>query len=333
MRAAARSHANIALVKYWGKRDAALNLPVAGSLSLTLNELATETSVEFDPALAADTLELNGAPAPAPAVAKVSRFLDLVRARAALGTRARVVSRNDFPTASGLASSSSAFAALAVAATHAAGLAVPPPALSELARRGSGSAARSIYGGFVEMLPGTLPDGSDAVAVPVAPAEHWDVRIVVAATTLGAKLVSSTDGMETTTRTSPYFPAWVATQAADLAGVRAGVLARDLEKVGEIMEHNALKMHACAMAARPAVLYWNGRTVDAMHAVYALRREGVPAYFTIDGGPHVKVLCRAADAARVERALAAVPGVARTIVCAPGAGAALAPDALAVERA
>lgn len=320
MYSVARSHANIALVKYWGKRDAKLNLPAVGSISLTLRELVTETAVCFDDTLRADRVILNGRPADVATVTKVSKLLDLVRQRAGLQSRAEVITQNGFPTASGLASSSSAFSALAVAASTAAGLLLPPPALSELARRGSGSAARSIYGGFVEMEPGLRSDGSDAVAVPLAPADHWDVRIVVAVTTHDAKATSSTDGMEVTTRTSPYYSVWIQTQEADLAAMRKAIANRDLQTAGEVMEHNALKMHAAALAARPGVLYWSGRTVDVIHCVYALRREGVPAYFTIDAGPHVKVFCLPQDADRVARALAAVPGVRETLICSPGPG-------------
>ncbi len=321
MHAVARSHANIALVKYWGKRDAKLNLPIVGSISLTLAELATETSVTFDESLEHDTLELNGAPGDPAATAKVAKFLDLVREKARIRAHARVLSKNNFPTASGLASSSSAFSALALASTTAAGLLLPPPLLSELARRGSGSAARSHYGGFAEMKPGIRSDGSDAIAVPLAPQDHWNVRIVVGVTTRDQKAVSSTDGMETTTRTSPYFPVWVQTQEADLDAMRDAIARRDLSLVGELMEHNTLKMHAAGLAARPGVLYWNGRTVDLIHTVYQLRREGVGAWFTIDAGPHVKVLCLTEDADRVARALASVPGVRDTIVCSPGPGA------------
>ncbi len=151
----ARAHANIALVKYWGKRDAARNLPAAGSLSLTLEALTTITSVTFDPALAADAMELDGRPAGAGELARTSAWLDLVRARAQRTTRARVVTANHFPTASGLASSASGYAALALAATRAAGLALPPRELSVLARLGSGSAARSIFGGLVRLDAGT----------------------------------------------------------------------------------------------------------------------------------------------------------------------------------
>ncbi len=320
MIAVARSCANIALVKYWGKRDAKLNLPVTGSFSLTLRELCTETAVAFDPAFEVDSLELNGVPADEAATGKVGRFLDLIRAQAGIDLRARVVSANAFPTASGLASSSSAFAALAAAASTAAGVLLPPPVLSEFARRGSGSAARSIYGGWVDMQAGTREDGTDAIASPFLPEDHWDVRIVVGVTTRDAKATSSTDGMTTTTQTSPYYKVWVETQNADLAAMKEAVTARDLERVGELMEHNALKMHAAGMAARPGVLYWNGRTVDLIHTVRALRGEGVQAYFTIDAGPHVKVLCRAADAERVSAALAVVPGVRDTLVCSPGPG-------------
>lgn len=316
----ARSHANIALIKYWGKRDAKLNLPAVGSISLTLRELVTETAVCFDESLRTDRVILNGRPADGSTAAKVSQLLDLVRRRTGLQSYAEVITHNGFPTASGLASSSSAFSALAVAASTAAGLLLPPPALSELARRGSGSAARSIYGGFVEMDPGVRSDGSDAVAVPLAPADHWDVRLVVAVTTHEAKATSSTDGMEVTTRTSPYYPVWLQTQEADLTAMRKAIAKRDLQTVGEIIEHNALKMHAAALASRPGVLYWSGRTVDVIHAVYALRREGVPAYFTIDAGPHVKVFCLPQDAERVARALATVSGVRETLICTPGPG-------------
>lgn len=320
MVAIARSCANIALIKYWGKRDTTYNLPVTGSFSLTLRELTTETAVTFDGNLEEDVLELDGATGDARATAKVSRFLDLIREQAGIQTRARVQSTNNFPTASGLASSSSGFSALALAGSTAAGLLLAPPVLSELARRGSGSAARSIYGGFVEMLPGIRNDGADAIAIPSYPQDHWDVRIVVGVTTRDRKATPSTDGMETTTRTSPYYPVWVQTQDKDLEGMKKAVAKRDIQLVGELMEHNTLKMHAAGLAARPGVLYWNGRTVDLMHTVYALRREGVPVYFTMDAGPHVKAFCLAQDAERVARAMGNVDGVKETIICSPGPG-------------
>jgi diphosphomevalonate decarboxylase len=315
----ARAGTNIALVKYWGKRDAALNLPATGSLSLTLRGLGTETRVRFG--ADQDRVLLDGAPAGEAFAARVKRFLDLVRQRSGRSFFAEVRTVNTVPTAAGLASSASGFAALALAATRAAGLHLPPEELSALARRGSGSAARSIWGGFSEMVAGSAPDGSDAFATPLLPPEAWDVRLVVALTTSKSKSIGSTEAMDRSAATSPYYAAWLAATLTDLPEARAAVLARDLTALGRVAERSALRMHACAMAAEPAVLYWNGVTVAAMEAVRELRAAGTEGYFTIDAGPHVKVLCRAADAPAVERALQAVPGVARTLVAAPGPGA------------
>jgi diphosphomevalonate decarboxylase len=313
---------NIALVKYWGKRDAALNLPATGSLSLTLDKLGTRTSVVFDDARGAvDRVVFDGAPAPPAFAARVSAFLDRVRARAGTGARARVTTDNSVPTAAGLASSASGFAALAVAASRAAGLALAPAELSALARLGSGSAARSIFGGFAEMARGTAPDGADAVAHPLAAGEGWDVRLVVAVTARGEKPLGSTAAMELTARTSPFYAAWVAAAEADLGAARAAIGARDLAALGAVAERSALRMHATALAAEPAIIYWNPATLAAMEAVRALRARGTPVYFTIDAGPHVKALCAADDADAVAAALAAVPGVLRAIVAAPGPGA------------
>ncbi len=319
MRAVAEARTNIALVKYWGKRDARLNLPAVGSLSLTLDGLTTRTEVRFDAALAADELALNGAPADAAATARVSKFLDLVRARAGRAERARVVSANDFPTAAGLASSASAFAALALAATRAAGLELAARELSILARRGSGSAARSVFGGFAQMHKGTRADGEDSFAEPIE--SDLDVRMVVAVTTDAAKATLSTDGMRHTMETSPYYAAWVALSDGDLADARRAIAAGDLEALGAVTERSALAMHASALAARPAVVYFSGATVDGYRAVQAMRKAGVPAWFTCDAGPHVKALTDAAHAPEVARRLAEVPGVLRTRIAAPGAPA------------
>jgi diphosphomevalonate decarboxylase len=313
---------NIALIKYWGKRNAALNLPAAGSLSLTLNELGTRTTVRFGADLGAeDRIELNGAD-PDPATrAKIVAFLDVVRAEARLAARAEVVTENTVPTAGGLASSASGFAALALAASRAAGLALAPAQLSALARRGSGSAARSIFGGFVEMRPGTLSDGTDAVAVPVPLGDGWAVRLAIAVTAEGKKAIPSTTAMERTARTSPYYHAWLQSVPLDLREALAAIAERDLARLGAVSERNALRMHATAIAADPPIVYWTPATLAAMQTVHALRAGGIPAYFTIDAGPHVKVLCRADDAANVAAALDATPGVLRTLVATPGRGA------------
>ena len=341
---------NIALVKYWGKRDAALNLPATGSLSLTLKEMGTRTTVRFGPrgdgaeggggdgGGEGDRVTFNGAPADARVRARISAFLDRVRARAGIVQPAEVITENSVPTAAGLASSASGFAALALAASRAAGLNLTPAELSELARLGSGSAARSIFGGFVVMARGERADGRDAVAAPVGPSAldaalegpagdrpPWELRLVVAVTAVGEKALGSTAAMDSTARSSPFYPAWVASSAGDLAEAREAIVARDLARLGGVAERSALRMHATAMAAEPAILYWNGATVAAIHATRALRASGVAAYFTIDAGPHVKVLCAAADAPRIASALGDVPGVLRTLIASPGPGARVVP--------
>jgi diphosphomevalonate decarboxylase len=315
---------NIALVKYWGKRDAALNLPATGSLSLTLDRLGARTRVAFDGGDGGrDRVTLNGGPADEKTATRISAFLDRVRDRAGTRARATVVTDNSVPTASGLASSASGFAALAVAAARAAGLELAAVELSALARLGSGSAARSIFGGFVEMARGSRADGADAAAHPLEEGLGWDVRLVVAITATGEKSIGSTAAMARTARTSPYYEAWIRSVDGDLAAARAAIAARDLPALGAVAERSALRMHASALAADPPILYWNPVTIAALTRVRALREEtpATEVFFTIDAGPHVKALCAAADATRVAAELAAVPGVLETIIAAPGPGA------------
>jgi diphosphomevalonate decarboxylase len=318
--ATARAHVNIALVKYWGKRDEALFLPTNGSLSLTLDGLFTTTTVAFEPALAADAFVRDGAEPGGEEARKVFAFLDRVRALAGSSVRARVVSRNDVPTAAGLASSASGFAALAAAASRAAGLSLDEAALSRLARQGSGSACRSVFGGFVEWRRGMRPDGLDSHGVPLAPPAHWDVRLVVTRLSDARKDRSSRDGMRDTVRTSPLYPGWLASVEQDLAEARAAIAARDLEALGTVAERSALKMHATTLGAQPPFTYWQPATVAVMQAVWDLRRAGEPAWLTIDAGPNVKVLTTPEAEPRVAAALAAVPGVSGLVRCAPGPG-------------
>lgn len=314
---------NIALVKYWGKRPGAFNVPAAGSLSLTLAELGTTTSVSFVQKAAAtgDRLLLNGAAMDDKAAARATRFIDLVREQARLDRAAHVQSVNSVPTAAGLASSASGFAALAVAATAAAGLQLSNSDLSVLARQGSGSAARSVCDGFSLMSAGTKVDGSDASATSLLPHDAWKVRLVVALTAKGSKAIGSTEAMQHTAATSPYYQAWIDSVPDDLQAAQRALHARDLEALGSVAERSCLRMHACAMSAAPGILYWNPVTLGAIQAVMSLRSQGVAAYFTIDAGPHVKVLCEAKDAEIVAQTMANVSGVLETIVARPGVGA------------
>jgi diphosphomevalonate decarboxylase len=321
-RATAVAHPNIALAKYWGKREDGHNLPAVPSLSVTLAGMTTTTTVTFDPALAEDTFALAGAPVAGKPLARVSGLLDRVRAAAGIRERAHVSSSNDFPTAAGLASSASAFAALALASSAAAGLGWGEDKISDLARKTSVSAARSALGGFCELRAGR-PGDEDLWATPVAPADHLALRVVVAVTREGPKPTLSTEGMLHTQRTSPYYPAWVETAPALFGRIRDAVLARDMEALGVAAEESALRMHAAAIAACPGLVYWVGATVEVMEEVRRLRQKGTLAYFTIDAGPHVKVLTSPEHEETVARALAAVPGVTRILHTRPGPGAAL----------
>jgi diphosphomevalonate decarboxylase len=325
--AVALAHPNVALSKYWGKRPGDGRFPAVPSLSVTLAGLATCTRVRFDRALVDDRVILNGQPADERACARVIELLDRVRTAAGEVRRAEVVSRNDFPTASGLASSASGFAALALAATRAAGLDWGPPRVSDLARRGSASAARSIFSGFVELRAAPLaPREADLLAAQsLAAADHLPLVVLVCVTTEAAKAIGSTEGMRISTERSPYARAWLEEAPRLHERLCAAVLAKDFQRVGELAEASALAMHASAIAA--GVIYWTGATLQALATVRGLRQAGILAFATVDAGPHVKVLTQPDDALRVREAMQATPGVVRVIEARPGEGANLANDA------
>jgi diphosphomevalonate decarboxylase len=306
-RATAVAHANIALVKYWGKRDEALHLPEAPSLSIALDRLSTTTTIELG--APSDSLVLDGRAASEGELRRARLLLDA----AGIGERARIDSRNSFPTAAGLASSASGFAALAVAACAAAGQKLTLRQLSALARRGSGSAARSVPGGWAAW--------EDEFAEEVAPPGHLPLRAVVAVCGEGKKEVGSRDGMKLTRETSPYHAAFIAQCRRDFAEACGLLRDRNLPALGALAERNALRMHADALGADPPILYWEPPTVSCLHAVRRLREEEVGVWATIDAGPHVVALCAPEDAPRVESVLRAIAGVRDVLVCAPAGGA------------
>lgn len=320
MKAVARACANIALVKYWGKADGGpLNIPAVGSISITLDALWSDTEIHFDGSLAEDELTLNGQHRPAQ-LDRIRHCLDLLRMRAGVEHAARITSRNNFPTGAGLASSASGYAALTAAAARALNLTLSARELSIVARQGSGSAARSIFGGFVEMHAGSLSDGSDSFAEPLMAPDAWPLELVVAVTAREEKQVSSRAGMTRSAATSPYFPAWVAASPADLRQARGAVFNRDFEALADVAERNCLSMHGVAMAAQPPLLYWNAATIACLEAVRALRRAAVPVFFTIDAGPQLKAVCAPGTSAAVREALADVPGVVDVLVSGLGPG-------------
>ena len=319
--ATASANTNIALIKYWGKVDEAQAIPATSSLSLTLGGTRTTTTVSFDggdgTADTADSVTINGASPSAVELERVARFLDLVRARSGVTTPATVTSRASVPLAAGLASSAAGFAALAAAASRAAGMDLDGRGLSRLARRGSGSATRSVFGGLVLWNAGH--DDASSYAEPVAC--EMDLAMVVVVLSQRYKPISSTRAMRATMSSSPLFPAWVEASGRDLQVALEAVRAGDLARLGEIVEGNALGMHATMIAARPGIIYWLPQTIAALHAIRAMREEGLPVWATIDAGPNVKVLTEGARAEEVAAALRDRLPAAAVSVRRPGGGA------------
>jgi diphosphomevalonate decarboxylase len=334
-RATAVACPNIALIKYWGNRDHDVRLPSNPSLSMNMAGLTTTTTVEFDPVLKEDVLILGGREVSGAGHERVSRFLDRVRHRTLEAVQpsglpevsevaalfARVDSHNNFPAGAGLASSASGFAALAVAASVAAGLHLNEAELSRLARLGSGSACRSVPGGFVEWVLGE--DDRSSYAYSIAPADHWDLVDVVALVDTGHKVIGSTEG-HALADTSPLQAARIATASDRLAQVRSAVLARDFAALAEVVELDSLMMHAVMITSSPVLMYWQPATVAIIQAVMRWRAMGLAACTTIDAGPNVHVLCTAATAAEVAQRLRAIPGVRDLITAGVGGPAHLA---------
>jgi diphosphomevalonate decarboxylase len=325
--AAAIAHPNIALSKYWGKRAVPGNFPAVPSLSMTLSGLATRTRVGFGNEPGPDELRLNGERAAGEPLARVTEMLDRVRAAARITGRAKIETANDFPTASGLASSASGFAALAVAATRAAGLQWDSWRVSDLARRSSASAARSLFGGLVELPAGEFAPSEDTLlaARPVLPASALDLRVIVCVTTDAPKAHGSSNAMRKTAEKSRLYGAWLNLAPSLHESLKEAALAGDWMRVGELAEDSALAMHGCALAA--GFSYFRDATMMAIETVRGLRQQGMPIFFTVDAGPHVKAFVESAHAPRAAQALNDVPGVLRTTLCAPGDGAAVVEDA------
>ena len=294
MRGKARAYTNIALIKYWGKTDDELILPTTSSLSLTLDAFYTETSVT-----AAETEQffLSGQLQDAAATSKVQKFADLFRQLAGSTQPLKIESTNFVPTAAGLASSASGLAALAGALNMYFDLALTTSELSRLTRRGSGSACRSIYGGFAEW---TMGDDQTSYARPIADdGWHDDLAMIFILLDATEKKVSSRVGMKRTVETSAFYPAWITSSATDLVAMKAAIAKKDFQQLGEITEASTLKMHGTTLAAVPPFTYWNGETVTVMAHVQQLREQGLPCYFTMDAGPNVKVLVEKKNQAAV----------------------------------
>lgn len=316
MRATAIAQPNIALIKYWGKRDTGRNLPAVGSISITLRELYTRMCVEFDADAAADSLQVNGA-SEETMLPRLSACLDRVAGSERL--RARITSESNFPIAAGLASSASAFAALTVAGAEAACRDLPTATLASLAGQASGSAARSLLGGFVELEN----RGEDIAVSTLCASPEWPLDVVVAITETGPKAVGSTEAMEISRRTSPFYESWVAQQPHDLDIARDAIARRDFGRLAAIAERNCLKMHSIMWASRPPLVYWNAATMRCLQTVRKLQGGGIDVFFTIDAGPQVKAVCLPEHTEAVAAALRETPGVVGIMISGLGSGARL----------
>lgn len=306
------AHPNVALVKYWGKQLGGGNRPATPSLSVTLSGICTTTRIE---AAATDRLRLNGKEVEE---AKVARFLAELREAFHIPKLA-ITTDNDFPTGAGLASSASGFAALVTATNAAFDLGLDATQRSAWARRGSASAARSIFGGFVALKE---RDG-DWVADTIADAAHWPLAVSVGVASTRAKEVGSTEGMERARATSPFYDAWTTSTNDDFDAALRAVQARDFDALAQVAEHSSMKLHALTLTSRPPIVYWAPATVAALHALRQLRNAGTGVFASIDAGPQVKAFSAPDDADEVAAVLAQVPGIERVIRCGIGPGAAV----------
>ena len=313
--ATAIANPNIAFIKYWGDKDPMLRIPANGSLSMNLSNLQSRTTVSYDSTLERDELILDRKVPDDLAVERVTRFLDHVRHLAGISYYARVESENNFPTGSGIASSASAFAALSLAASKAAGLQLDERSLSRLARRGSGSACRSVPAGFVEWQSGEDDDSSYAFSL--APPDHWQLYDCIAIVSQEHKETGSREG-HALAETSLLQNARVGDTTRRLDLCRRAILNRDFQAFAEIVELDSNLMHAVMMTSQPRLFYWQPATLAVMRAVVDWRRNGIPVCFTIDAGPNVHVITLADHSSKVIADLVQIPGVKKVLVSRPG---------------
>lgn len=283
----ARAHTNIALVKYWGKENEELIIPANSSLSLTLDEFYTDTSVLFDESLSSDEVTLNGKVIEDE---KITKFMDIIRKKSNINAFARIESTNHVPTSAGLASSASAYAALAAAGSKAYGLNLSQKGLSRLARRGSGSATRSIFGGFAAWNKGT--DDESSYGYSIEDPVKMDINMIAIILDNQPKKISSRKGMKISIKTSPYYQSWIKQTTADFQIIEEAIKENDFTTLGKTAELNAMRMHSLTLSSDPSYLYINADSLKVINMVKELRENGVECYYTMDAGPNVKIICQ-----------------------------------------
>ena len=313
--ATAVAHPNIAFIKYWGNNDDSLRLPQNGSISMNLAELTTRTMVTFDSSLPRDIFDLNGIRQSGTSLERVSQHLNMIRGIRGFSAPAHILSESNFPVGAGLASSSSAFAALTLATVRALGIEMNEKDLTRLARRGSGSAARSIPSGFVEWLPGS--SDVDSYAVSIAPPQHWQLTDCIAIVENAHKKTGSSEGHRLA-RTSPLQAARVADAGRRLGLCRNAIQNRDFGLLAQIIELDSNLLHAIAFTSNPPIYYWLPLTLVLMREVQAWRRAGTPCAFTIDAGPNVHIICESANASAIKDKLLSITGVNQVLTSGVG---------------
>jgi diphosphomevalonate decarboxylase len=313
--ATAQANPNIAFIKYWGNRENSLRLPVNGSISMNLDGLFTRTTVTFSASFETDSLRIGNRLVTGPGLERVSLFLNLVRQMTGMKSRAEVVSINNFPSGAGIASSAAAFAALALAATRAAGIILTQRELSRLARRGSGSACRSIPGGFVEWQTGESEE--DSYAFSIADPDHWDLVDCVAVVSSGHKKTGSTEG-HALAPSSPLQDARIADAPRRLELCRRAILERDFRAFAAVVEQDSDMMHAVMMTSTPGLFYWQPASVRVMEAVREWRAGGLPVCYTVDAGPNIHVICLREQAGDVESRVRKLSGVQDVLIAGVG---------------
>jgi len=300
MKVTAKAPANIAFIKYWGRKDEKLRLPVNDSISMNLSEIYTLTTVEFLPNLKSDEIEIVGEKISEEGKARIIAHLERIRQLAKIKTFAKVKTKNNFPKGTGLASSASGFAALTLAGTLAGGLKLSLKQLSILARQGSGSACRSIPDGFVEWKAGNSSETSYAYSL--YPPEWWDIRDIIAIVGETSKKVSSSEG-HVLAESSPFYQPRILGMKKKLQDLKRTLKIKDFEKFGEIVEAEAINMHAVMMTSQPPLFYWLPKTVEIILKVGDWREVGIPVYFTIDAGPNVHLICLKKDEKEIVKRL------------------------------
>ncbi|MHA2271547.1 MAG: diphosphomevalonate decarboxylase [Candidatus Hodarchaeales archaeon] len=326
MKSTAIAGANIAFIKFWGVQEDSeafgLHLPLNDSISMTLDSVKTTTTIDFSKEYEKDLVMIDGQPASTAAFKRAIDHIERIRKLAGVRLKCKLASRNTFPMGTGIASSASGFAALTVAATAALGLELSPRELSSWARLGSGSATRSIFGGFVRWR--IAKTHNESYAEQILPENKWKLADIVAIVSAKHKKVSSKEG-HLTAKSSPLLSGRLASLHENIARAQTAIVEQDLPSLGEAMEQDALIMHSVMMTSFPPLLYWNGPSIDIMHKIHELRMENdIPCYFTLDAGPNVHIITLPENANTVSRRLQEeVEGIQQIIVSHTGKGAAL----------